>query len=219
MDYLLRKATPANPFDPVVRGPGHHVAVTFDDAYVSTVVHAVPECRSRSIPCAVFVPSGYLGKKPGWVTDEYAEFRDHVIIDDRQLLELKDAGVLIGSHTRSHPHLPQCLDQELEEELSGSRSALEKITGASVEMLSLPFGSHDDRVMAAARKAGYRRVFLNIPTSPSTDFDAETLGRIDITCEDWEWEYRLKILGAYEWQAAASRIKHFVLGLASRQPK
>ena len=48
--------------------PGdRYVAVTFDDGFVSVVENALPELRSRRIPCTIFVPTGSLGTRPSWL--------------------------------------------------------------------------------------------------------------------------------------------------------
>src|SRR5262249_3105591 len=63
MDELLRcaKPIPADLDGPLERGT-HHVAVTFDDGFVSVLENALPELQRRKIPAVIFVPSGYLGE-------------------------------------------------------------------------------------------------------------------------------------------------------------
>lgn len=52
-------------------GTAPEVAITFDDAYVGTIAHAVPVLAERRIPATIFVPPGRLGGQAFW-WDEYA---------------------------------------------------------------------------------------------------------------------------------------------------
>jgi peptidoglycan/xylan/chitin deacetylase (PgdA/CDA1 family) len=82
--------------------------------------------------------------------------RDELLcLDWDQLRDLRDAGWEIGSHTVSHPFLPDVPDADLEAELTESRSALERELGGPCRTLAYPYGGHDDRVEAAAEAAGY----------------------------------------------------------------
>jgi peptidoglycan/xylan/chitin deacetylase (PgdA/CDA1 family) len=64
--------------------------------------------------------------------------------------EWAERGIEIGSHGRTHRSLPSCTDAELEDELRGSRAALEAIVGKPVDAFAYPFGDTDDRVERAA---------------------------------------------------------------------
>ena len=44
-----------------------HVAITFDDAFVSVSENAIPELLVRSFHSTIFVPTGYVGRQPSWV--------------------------------------------------------------------------------------------------------------------------------------------------------
>ncbi len=78
------------------------------------------------------------------------------IMTRKQLTLLANEGHEIGSHTQSHPILTQMSQGALAAELGGSRAELEKVVGQSIVSLAYPNGDHDDRVVSAARKAGYR---------------------------------------------------------------
>src|SRR2546423_1506780 len=65
------------------------------------------------------------------------------------------AGWEIGSHTRSHPHLPALPPDSLEEELKGSRERLEDALGLPCRSIAYPYGDVNRRVVRAAERAGY----------------------------------------------------------------
>lgn len=123
-------------------GPGEHaVAVTFDDGYLSAYTEAAPILAEAGIPSTVYVPSDHVGR-PGRISGTHAR-------------ELAALGMRIGSHTRSHADLRRCPDGELDDELAGSRAALEDITGSAVGGFAYPYGLLDDRIAARVATAGY----------------------------------------------------------------
>ena len=71
------------------------------------------------------------------------------------LRALAGAGWEIGAHTHSHPHLTTLDDAALARELSESRERVEQTMGAPCRSLAYPYGDFDERVVEAARAAGY----------------------------------------------------------------
>jgi peptidoglycan/xylan/chitin deacetylase (PgdA/CDA1 family) len=72
-----------------------------------------------------------------------------------ELDQLAAAGWEVGSHTRSHPALTELDDVSLGRELEGSRQACEQRLSRPCRSFAYPYGDVDDRVVAAAREAGY----------------------------------------------------------------
>tara|TARA_B100001750_G_scaffold245400_1_gene264934 strand:+ start:274 stop:1233 length:960 start_codon:yes stop_codon:yes gene_type:complete len=62
----------------------------------------------------------------------------------------------IGSHSLRHPLLPQCDDARLRAEFEDSKAAIEAQIDRPVETFCYPNGDADERVAAAAERAGYR---------------------------------------------------------------
>lgn len=98
-----------------------------------------------------------------------------------QVRELSARGHEIGGHSLSHALLPQCDDEQLARELDGARAELAMWCGRSIESLAYPDGAHDDRVVAAARRAGYRWACTTAPPARGASAEALRIGRIDIT--------------------------------------
>jgi peptidoglycan/xylan/chitin deacetylase (PgdA/CDA1 family) len=72
---------------------------------------------------------------------------------------LESAGMEIGSHTVSHANLAGLGPEELREEVSGSKAALERIAANPVTGFAYPFGKpahYNDAVKDEVRRAGYR---------------------------------------------------------------
>jgi peptidoglycan/xylan/chitin deacetylase (PgdA/CDA1 family) len=94
-----------------------------------------------------------------------------------ELRSLVERGIEVGSHTVSHPHLPQLSDEELSAELRESKQRLEDELGRPCSVLAYPFGDCDDRVRAAAGLAGYEAAFgLPGDAAGSDPFDVFRVG-------------------------------------------
>lgn len=136
------------------------LAVTFDDAYRSTLL-ALPILERLGLPGTVFVPTAHVGSSepmawPGidrWLGGPH-EPELHCM-DAEQIGRLQAAGWEIGSHTHTHPHLSTLKGGELADELARSRARVEELTGTRCRSIAYPYGDFDDAVVDAARAAGY----------------------------------------------------------------
>jgi peptidoglycan/xylan/chitin deacetylase (PgdA/CDA1 family) len=143
-------------------GDGRLLHVTFDDAYKS-VENALPTLHRLRIPATVFACTDYaadgrplaiaeldrVGAREELRTLTWAELE---ALADDELVE-------VGSHTRSHAHLPLLSDGELRAELAESRQEVEDRLRRPSPFISYPFGEEDARVRAATRAAGYVAAF------------------------------------------------------------
>ena len=142
---------------------GRLLHVTFDDAYRS-VVGTLPLLHELGVPATIFACTGYArdGRAfdvPELREDAAANPAAFATMDWPALRAAASAGVEIGSHTVTHPHLPQLSDVELDRELRDSKAELEDELGRPCRHLAYPYGDENDRVRTAARRAGYDAAF------------------------------------------------------------
>ena len=154
--------------------PGsRRVVLTFDDAWADNHANALGPLSQHHLPATLYVPSRLLGQ-PGYMTRA-------------QLLEMDDAGVTIGAHSRTHPDLRGCTPGTLEREVRGSKEDLEDLLGKPVTSFAYPTGLTDERVLAAVVAAGFTSAVttrpgwwrpatmpLEIPRSFAQDFSDAT---------------------------------------------
>jgi peptidoglycan/xylan/chitin deacetylase (PgdA/CDA1 family) len=90
--------------------------------------------------------------------------REFSAVNWQQAREMDAEGIEIGSHTATHPILPNVLDDEmLRHELAASKIRLEEMLGRRVPLFCYPNGRNDARVQRATATAGYRCAVTNVP--------------------------------------------------------
>jgi peptidoglycan/xylan/chitin deacetylase (PgdA/CDA1 family) len=97
-----------------------------------------------------------------------------------ELGRLTADGHEIGSHSHTHPILTEVSDQTLGDELTRSLAVLEQRLGRKPSSLCYPNGNADERVVGAARAAGYRRAVTTRFGWNPRGFDPYLLRRFDI---------------------------------------
>jgi peptidoglycan/xylan/chitin deacetylase (PgdA/CDA1 family) len=122
--------------------PNRAVVITFDDGWENQYRHAFPILRRFRLTATFFVFTTPIGK-------------DDKLMTWDQLRELQAAGMTIGSHTRTHPVLPD-YHAALHNEVVMSRADIAEHLGRAPDFFAYPFGEWDAESAAWARKAGYR---------------------------------------------------------------
>jgi peptidoglycan/xylan/chitin deacetylase (PgdA/CDA1 family) len=163
VSLLLERGYSATTFSEAVTVPSapKTLAVTFDDGFRSVFELGFPILSRLGVPGTLFVPTEKIGSGgpmswPGidrWLGGAYE--RELVGTSWDEVAELAAAGWEIGAHTRTHPRLTTLDDDRLAVELLGSREDCEQRLGRPCRSLAYPYGDVDERVVAAAGKAGY----------------------------------------------------------------
>lgn len=207
MDDLMRLAKPIAINEIGALNPGgRYCAITFDDGFICVRDNALPVLAKRNIPATLFVPSDCLGKRPPWLDEGNAGYKN-VVMTEAQLNSLDKELVLIGSHGRTHSNLLQIDADEARKEIVQSKKELENLLNRPIETISFPHGDFNQTHVDIAVSAGYRQAYSILPEQISSDSDNFLMGRVKVDPTDWRIEYRLKLLGAYRWLPIAFAIK------------
>jgi peptidoglycan/xylan/chitin deacetylase (PgdA/CDA1 family) len=171
--------------------------LTFDDGFRDNFETALPLLREYGFGAFVFVlpPLVDSGGALGWA-EVAADLRRYpatmASVTWAMLEEMKEGGFEVGSHTLTHPHLPELDDDALREELWESRARIEERLG-SCDTLAYPFGEWSDRVAAAAADCGYRYAF-SLPTKTGQRrASAHSIPRINVDYRDRERRFEAKL--------------------------
>lgn len=80
------------------------------------------------------------------------------------LLEIRERGHEIGSHSLTHPYLNELPEMEIHKEVNGSKKILEKELDIKVKGFRAPALSYNETVLSKVRKSGYEYDSSMIPS-------------------------------------------------------
>ena len=129
---------------------GGLVGITFDDGYTSVLDTALPVLDRHGFGATAFIISDRIGG-----TNEWDEGPVWPLLDVGGVRELAAAGVEIGSHSATHPHLAGVAARRQAAEVTASRGRLEDLLSAPVPGFAYPYGSMDEAARYAVGAAGY----------------------------------------------------------------
>lgn len=98
-----------------------------------------------------------------------------------QVRELDRAGLVIASHTLTHPWLPDLSEEELWCELCASKQKLEAEVGHAVTAVAYPYGAFNERVTRVTHECGYTTAYSTAPGRRISDDDSFAIKRVTVT--------------------------------------
>ena len=166
LEFMSREFAPTSMSDAVDRlqsgrTNGDEVVVTFDDGFRNQLDNAAPLLREHGFSACFFLVTSFVGASAE-ATRRFTRERLHLPLPVEPMgwdgaARLLELGHEVGSHTRTHPELPDLDDDDLTAELAASREEIARRLG-DVRHFSVPYGDtsrFSDRVASAARAAGY----------------------------------------------------------------
>lgn len=133
LENYLNKGTPL---------PKNPVIISFDDGWSDQLKFAFPILQKYNYIATFFVFTNPINTR-GFLTWD-------------NLKTLRDAGMTIAAHSRSHPFLNKITNSDtLWNEIYGSKQALEKNLSITVREFAYPFGQYNASTTAMVRKAGF----------------------------------------------------------------
>jgi len=117
------------------------VVLTFDDGHISNYLIAFPILVEFGFTASFYVVSEWIG------TDSF--------MTARQIAEMHEAGMEIGSHTASHRYLSDLPENDMLLELNESKQALERICDGAIFGLAYPGGHFNEKTIKVSKECGY----------------------------------------------------------------
>ncbi|MBA2251698.1 MAG: polysaccharide deacetylase family protein [Nitrospirales bacterium] len=145
----------------------HHFIVTTDSSDRSVYEIFASGVQGHGLTGILFLMPPLMGR--------------HGMMTWDQVRELDRAGLVIASHTLTHPWLPDLSEEELVCELCASKQALEAQIGHAVPAVAYPYGAFDERVKRVARQCGYTAAYSTAPGRGVADDDPFAIKRVTIT--------------------------------------
>lgn len=220
MRHLRASGTPLVSLDDIAAAletrtePPDGVAVTFDDGFVDTFRNAMPILVRHGIPATMFAVAHRTGASNDWMACR--GFPERSLMGAADLRAMRAAGVTIGSHTCTHPRLPDIGAQRQSDEIRGSKAVLEDLLGEPVLHLAYPFGLFDESSVHAAQEAGYRTACTTRSGFNGAGIDAFRLRRIEVFGADRMWQFRQKLKFGANEASVLHPVRYYGRRLAAR---
>jgi peptidoglycan/xylan/chitin deacetylase (PgdA/CDA1 family) len=160
--------------------PDRPVLLTFDDGFADFGATALPRLSERSLPSTLYVTTGFLRDGDG--RSAAAGFPDPMLAWS-QLPELEEAGVELGAHSHTHPHLDTLARARARDEISRSKALLEDELGHEVSSFAYPNGFSSRPVRGLVREARFRSACAVRDELSSTADDLFALARLMVRAD------------------------------------
>jgi len=204
--------------------PRRSLVVTIDDGWMGNVL-LLPSLERYGVRPTVFLSTSVVGtNRHFWwahasgqverdamkgVPEEQrlqeltaSGFAPDTPYPDRQALSIEELArmgtqVDFQSHSRTHPILTNCTDQQAWREIAGSADELRSLTGAPARAFAYPNGVYSERVIDLVREAGYECAVTIEPGYDDATTDPYRLKRLPIGDEAGVTELVARASGVY----------------------
>ncbi|MDD2870820.1 MAG: polysaccharide deacetylase family protein [Candidatus Gracilibacteria bacterium] len=142
-DYSLSKQPPSELNKAII-------TLTFDDYFSQSFYDtAYQSFKNHNMAGSMYLVGDYMDPYfPGQMSRE-------------KLIEMRDYGMEIGSHTVTHAHLPLLSQSQIDAELIDSKNIIEQFlgTGSVVDSIAVPYGEYNDLVISRIKNVySYNRI-------------------------------------------------------------
>jgi peptidoglycan/xylan/chitin deacetylase (PgdA/CDA1 family) len=185
--------------------PAQPIVITFDDGFQDTVEHAVPVLLRYGFTATFYVVAGLVGGRSRWLEAELG--LSLPLFDWATARQLHSQGFTVGSHSMTHSRLDAAEAAALRREVSDSRRLLEDGLGTDVRDLAYPFGLYDQRVVDAAREAGYRSACSVRIGRSSNEDDPMALHRVPVAGHETFPTFLLRLRTGFNFAELVSSVR------------
>jgi peptidoglycan/xylan/chitin deacetylase (PgdA/CDA1 family) len=183
--------------EPYLQGEkqGKVVGITFDDGYQNNLDNALPILLKNGFTATCYAVSSLIGGTNLW---------DKGKVEEKPLMTLenwrtwRDAGMDIGSHTRTHADLTAISVDKANNEITLSKRELEDAIGCEVRHFCYPYGLFTPLHSAMTKESGFITATTTQRGRVAAGDDLYTLRRVLIARSTNAIQFLVKIISAYE---------------------
>jgi peptidoglycan/xylan/chitin deacetylase (PgdA/CDA1 family) len=152
-----------------------YVGLTFDDGPSSTTPNLLNALKQNGLRATMFNEGQYAASNP-------AQVRAQI-----------DAGMWVGNHSYTHPHLTQQSQAQIDSEISRTQQAIAAAGGGTPKLFRPPYGETNATLKAVEAKYGLTEIIWDVDSQDwngaSTDAIVQAAGRLTngqiILMHDW----------------------------------
>jgi peptidoglycan/xylan/chitin deacetylase (PgdA/CDA1 family) len=173
------------------------VVLTFDDGYLDTLTQALPLLRQYRCTATCYLVSDAVGRHNLWDVEVLHEKKP--LMSRQQIQQWLAAGMEIGSHSCSHPHLQELDAGSRQREIADSRAALREAFGVPVEHFCYPYGTCNPSIAEEVQRAGYLSAVSLAPGPAHPGDSLHCLPRMLVNGDHGWLRFLAKVGAPYEY--------------------
>lgn len=129
--------------------PDRSVVITFDDGFANFAQFGIETLRRHGFGATVYVISAHVGGRNNWAPPPDG-LGERAMMTWMDLARAARGGIEIGAHTRSHPNLAALPPEQIEDELSECKEAIEERLDLPVRTFAYPYGLMNKHAQSCA---------------------------------------------------------------------
>lgn len=169
------------------------VIITFDDGYEDNYTLLFPALKKYGFKAVIYLVTRI--DHNAWGVRE-GEPRVNMM-SAQMVREMCDYGIEMGGHTRHHVDLLRCDAEKQQEEIAGSKTDIEQLTGKQVISFAYPFGGINEEIKKITQKAGYKYAVSTNTGPKEFGQDRMQVRRIEVTPKTSLSSFKNKVSGHY----------------------
>ncbi|MFH9616386.1 polysaccharide deacetylase family protein [Streptomyces pratensis] len=170
-----------------------YVGLTFDDGPSSSTPALLNALKQNGLRATMFNQGQYAAADP-------ARVRAQV-----------DAGMWVGNHSYTHPHLTQQSQAQVDSELSRTQQAIAAAGGGTPKLFRPPYGETNSTVRSVAAKYGLTQVIWDVDSQDWNGASTDAIVQANARLTNGQ------IILMHDWPASTlAAIPRIAQGLASR---
>lgn len=172
------------------------VGITFDDGYKNNLDNALSVLKKHRFTATCYGVSSMTGGTNSWDYDLGVEQKPLMTVEDWRVW--RDAGMDIGSHTRTHANLTKLPLEEAREQIVASKQELEQALDCEVRHFCYPYGWFASEHRDMTQQAGYATATTTRRGRVHAGDDPYTLRRIMVARTTHLGLFAAKVMTRYE---------------------
>jgi polysaccharide deacetylase family sporulation protein PdaB len=134
------------------------VAISFDAAWGAERTQSLLDTIKEYNVSATFFLVGFWARK-------YPEY----------VQKIDEAGLEIGTHSNTHPHMPRLTETQMDLELKESAASIEEITKNKVGLFRAPFGDYSDKMLTVSERNSLKTIQWDVDSLDWKDLTAQAM--------------------------------------------
>lgn len=143
-----------------------YVGLTFDDGPGGSTAGLLGALEAAGLRATMFNTGQNVSSNPGLAQQQV------------------QAGMWVGNHSWSHPHMTQLSPDQMDSEISRTQDAIQQATGTAPNLFQPPYGETNDSLRQAEARYGLTEVLWDVDSQDWNGASAQQIAQAASTLQD-----------------------------------